>query len=417
MTATQIAAAWIAATVTALCLGLPTASAASVDASPRCAAGDVRFDGVRPLHYGRISESESGDVALYSAYPSTCMDAPHATCAHPRQLKPGDEVAIAKSCGSWSFVQRLDLSGVDVGWVDSARVAQVHGVPKRGARALAYARASGLRISLTRGNGLPLCEAYLQRLNQSAFTRPPYCGRPEDDRVPGFGRLSRSRLPDADAQRLAGWALAIVHPVAFVKLTDYEAMNLAGGVLRELPPAAAQSVSLSRIPSYTVWRYDALIDINNDAHPTPVAIMDWDDPLAPACGVPGGHDVAPDRAGMIAFVLAPDGISIDQKRTIDIFGHPAGGRVGIPRPDGSATFLKSYRVIGHSYGLFKYRNKVYFDTFFDDNYHDGEPRSAVYRTGDLDDRRKGDRSLKDTLGVFERNDGRSQQLCEYRVIQ
>ena len=49
-------------------------------------------------------------------------------------------------------------------------------------------------FDLTKGNGIPVCEAYLQRLNNTDFQNMPYCGRPEDDSVPGFTRLNRVPL-------------------------------------------------------------------------------------------------------------------------------------------------------------------------------------------------------------------------------
>jgi hypothetical protein len=46
-------------------------------------------------------------------------------------------------------------------------------------------------FALTKGAGVPVCEAYLKRLNGSDFDGPPYCDRPENTDVPGFVELNR----------------------------------------------------------------------------------------------------------------------------------------------------------------------------------------------------------------------------------
>jgi hypothetical protein len=41
-------------------------------------------------------------------------------------------------------------------------------------------------FSLQQGHGVPVCEAYLELLNQTKFTETPFCGRPEEGSVKGF---------------------------------------------------------------------------------------------------------------------------------------------------------------------------------------------------------------------------------------
>jgi hypothetical protein len=54
------------------------------------------------------------------------------------------------------------------------------------------ARASeSYQFHLTKGHGVQVCEAFLQRLNVTVYDDPPYCGRPETDAVPGFKLLDR----------------------------------------------------------------------------------------------------------------------------------------------------------------------------------------------------------------------------------
>src|ERR1700728_2490693 len=58
------------------------------------------------------------------------------------------------------------------------------------------------RFQLAEGRGIPVCDAYLQRLNETEYWGPPYCGRPEDSRVPGFSRLHRVYLTGAETAQL-----------------------------------------------------------------------------------------------------------------------------------------------------------------------------------------------------------------------
>jgi hypothetical protein len=56
----------------------------------------------------------------------------------------------------------------------------------------------------TKGHGIRVCEAYLQRLNLTAYYDPPYCGRPETSVVPGFKVLDRIALKTEEKIRMSG---------------------------------------------------------------------------------------------------------------------------------------------------------------------------------------------------------------------
>lgn len=160
------------------------------------------------------------------------------------------------------------------------------------------------------------------------------------------------------------------------------------------------------------WRYATPLDINNDGKRELILIWypDGSRSFGKTCGLDQGPAPAPDRPGEIAFVLTPDGKSIDQAKTISTFGHPDGGVRFQPEPGNPASpsiFLKSYRTIGDSYGIFQFQGRFYFDTFFD----------ADATLGDFQDRRKKDPELKNTLAVFERKSGKTLQVCEYQVTQ
>jgi hypothetical protein len=60
-------------------------------------------------------------------------------------------------------------------------------------------------FKLTKGRDIPVCRAYLQRLENSRFNyydRRPYCDRPEDDSVPGFSKPVRVDLSPTEVNRL-----------------------------------------------------------------------------------------------------------------------------------------------------------------------------------------------------------------------
>jgi hypothetical protein len=111
--------------------------------------------------------------------------------------------------------------------------------------------------------------------------------------------------------------------------------------------------------------------------------------------------------------MSADGNTVDQTRTIQIFGHPDGGYVMVPGTqglNGPIHFLKSLRLLGNSYGLFEYRGLYYFDTFYDLEF-------PVSTLGDFADQRKGSTKLPDTLAVFLRKNGKTLPLCEYHVTE
>jgi hypothetical protein len=108
-------------------------------------------------------------------------------CAETKAyLITGNIVAVGKVCGTWAYTQFIGRKVVSTGWVDPARLQFL-----RKTSAIVVAD----RFSLTKGQGHPVCEAYLQRLNSSPyFPYPPYCDRPEDDEIPGFALLHRVPL-------------------------------------------------------------------------------------------------------------------------------------------------------------------------------------------------------------------------------
>jgi hypothetical protein len=59
------------------------------------------------------------------------------------------------------------------------------------------------RFHLIHGKGVPVCEAFLKRLEVAKFSNPPYCGIPESASVPGFSVLHRLSLTEKEVVDLA----------------------------------------------------------------------------------------------------------------------------------------------------------------------------------------------------------------------
>lgn len=57
-------------------------------------------------------------------------------------------------------------------------------------------------FTLQKGQGVPVCEAYVLRLRATRFARPPYCDRPENDSVPGFAKLARVPLTRTEIENV-----------------------------------------------------------------------------------------------------------------------------------------------------------------------------------------------------------------------
>jgi hypothetical protein len=227
-------------------------------------------------------------------------------------------------------------------------------------------------FDLEKGAGTPVCDAYLQRLNETRFESPPFCDRPENDRIPGFSLLHRIPLSPAETARLYPRILTFL------------------GSRTSTPPhpldeyATAQAASGGQGPVIFAWRYAARLDIENDGHARNVIV--WTGPpfseLNRPCGsMPEDPRLTePLRRNQLAFVLSDDGLELDDGRTQALFGHsPAAERQTV-----------QFEPLGFTFDLFEYRDQIYFDTFFD------EPQSR-----------------RDRLAVFVRREGVTHQVCQY----
>lgn len=245
------------------------------------------------------------------------------------------------------------------------------------------------KFTLTKGHHVEVCEAYLKRLNLTEFQNWPYCDRPENTEVEGFARLNRISLSAEQVHGLFGRIWSFTH------YGDQEA-HLSQDHLSPDDVANDLKHGLMR-----VWRYDPPVDIDNDSQADPVIV--WHGFGASHgeyyCGASDKADyLIPQR--QIVYAVNLDKLRVDETRTRELFGHPTGVYPDI-RKGKRVGIFPGFRPVADTIGIFQYRTLYYFDTFFNS-------------WGDFEDRRRQNKHIGQTLGVFLRQGGKTQQVCEYR---
>ena len=298
--------------------------------------------------------------------------------------------------------------------------------------AIPAAAAAGMpsyHFDLTKGAGIPVCEAFLKRLDTTpyanppyTYAKPPYCGLPEATTVPGFTPLHRVPLTTAQANALfprvgdfmatqqqrteKAYALERAKEWALTK----RLMKTLGDTKMPTPDPLISTKPFLRDGSLVAWRYDPPIDIENNGKPDDVLV--WQglgiaQIQGAVCGQPvqTSHFETDGRVPQVAFILTrssnPLNASIDIAKTKAVFGYPEGYQhPGQPFPD------RRFRPLGPTIGIFKYRNLYYIDTFlFDHPIHWwGFLTHSPYNP-----------QRANTLAVFLRRNGHTKQMCEYRM--
>ena len=391
---------------------LATATALSISAlllsgeviakdTSECIESRVSFDGTDPLVYATVLGDAGAKVHLHAEYPAQCNSSDPRSCEATAYVLPGDRMAVGKTCGNWVYGQYVGQKRVTTGWVASRQLSS--GPAASNTRAAADST-SGRRyhFALTAGRGTPVCEAYLQRLNQTRFENPPYCGRPESTVVPGFDPLNRRWLDRIEYTHLLPRVESFLEnrPIEdfYVHHKGPDGKDVFGPPLDDFLPKDFLPVA---------WSYDPPVDIENRGIPDQVVI--WSDAdrndFSRCLQYIGPHATA-DRAAEWGAVLSSDQGNIDGQRTNAVFGHPDGGfwiPTG-PQGKGPPHLRTGFRPMGVEVGIFRYRGVTYFDTFF-----------THYELGDLHNARRNNRRLRDTLGVFVHRNQHTQQVCEYYV--
>ena len=371
-------------------LGSSLARPANLD---ECAQQPLAFDGVAPLSYATINADAGSKVYLHAQYPADCnVEASSDGCKGTAYLLSGDAVAVGKTCGAWAYVQYIGDRRISTGWLPANRIAVTSvATPAAPAEEKGSGDQRRYHFAMTKGHGTPVCEAYLQRLNQTQFNDPPYCGRPESTVVPGFAHLKRRWMDRSDYIRLFTYVDSFLQnrPIEdfFVHRKMSDGSDVFGPPGDEIFPGFVPAVSV----------YDPRVDIENDGTTAEVAIWNEDDRNHPRCLQYVGNQATAARSLQPAVVLKADGTGIDVAGTQAIFGYGDGALASQPKSN-------RFRPLGTEVGVLRFRGVTYFDTFLSSS---GQGHSLAERQSAA--------KLRDTLGVFLRRDHRTQQMCEYYV--
>jgi hypothetical protein len=352
---------------------------AVADGTAACVVSAVAFDGSVALHYAKVRAAPGVRPKLANAHPSKCGgNLP--SCGGTVEMAAGDDIAIGKTCGDFSYVEHFGKDRVSVGWVPTdslvpSRMSEPYDDGEPGGRdPPSYVTPWRIHVALKQGKGVPVCEAYVQRLNQSLFHEPPFCGRPENDGVPGFSRVKKVPRTSAEVNALYPQVMNL-----FGKEGIYTASTGPGliwrspspqmaGVAAEPDPAfmpksflSEKERGISDADKVAVWTFEPPLDLDGDGMPDyilvwrgfpPVWNVDHYDDLL-TCGIQSGRRVEPvSEAHQYPFVLSQSGKEVDVERTRGLFESPSSVGTDSPTRQG---------YISESLGFVMYRGRVYLD--------------------------------------------------------
>jgi hypothetical protein len=253
-------------------------------------------------------------------------------------------------------------------------------------------------LKLTHGRGTAVCDAYLQRLKQSHFGAAewPFCGRPEDESVPGFQRLERRYLSETEA-------LPLVNRVQkFMAVGDQNQVQRTYYSNAEHPELSHWSddielpTEILKYGSWTkVWTFRTPVDIENNGAPEPVLLWQGFPAATHKGGACGG--AASGRTWDFpymetrGFILSADGKTIDEAKTRAVFAAPA---YVSSLETSSSRAATEHRVIplGDSIGIMLFEGRYYIDA----------ADRPVSKNAPL------------TYAVFLHQDGHTQKVCTLR---
>lgn len=368
--------------------------AAEADDQSDCAALKVIFDGNQPvffdvdrprLTYATVTGAKGSGTRLYPTYPPKCASVGKNKCLSQQNIPMGEIVAVAKRCGPWAYVQHIGQSKVRTGWVALPEL-NPEAVPASNKDSEAHPEVSDIepassryRFFFKKGRGLPVCEAYLQRLNQALYYRAPSCGRPELTSVPGFTHLKRHWLSYSEGEH--------IETDLDGRAKDPELPMNSEDTSARLPQVSDKhAVTVRDERKMDAWQPIGGINIENDGAKENVLMLGERDYYI--CGSDKVH-----TAGAEGLILSSSSDRVDIARTIDIFGKQRAPPLSSQHPN------DRYYPIGVSMGIFQFRNITYFDTFLDQPQTDAE----------ISDEGR----LHKTLAVFTRKDHKTYERCEY----
>jgi len=388
------------------CIFLAQVARASIDL-PDCADENSRGGEISPPWHARvIGERLAGEseprlaASIWDAYPASCRNMASPCVAPSATLRVGDEFTIDRVCEHWAHGSFSNEASRNSAWIEVARL-NVENLPQdekveSGDEARRERRF--YQFTMIEGQANAVCGAYLHRLNQTLFIRPPSCGRPESANIPGFELLQRQFVSMAEMNHLGPWVHALIEPDQQVLRYDAE----RGVVVQPRPSRDKYANSLQ----LGAWRYQPPIDVDNDGNLDNAIVWNEDERISPACGVAtyGREALQVQQSYQYVIVMAKGRDEIDQARTAAIFGNAKAKTYEhaqdpyFKAKDGS---FKGFRPFGHSYSLFRYAGETYFDTFLDFKAENELP--------------KGDGAA--ILGVFVNRKGKTSRICRYRLVE
>ena len=364
----------------------------------------MQFDGTVPLQYATVNGSSGPRLYLDKSYSDHCSSGAPASCPKVAYLLPGDAVAVGKMCSTRDYVQYIGEKHMSEGWVDSAALSPIAPPPpatppvtKIGNQILRPPDGRQYHFELTQGKGTPVCEAYQQRLNQTEFYAPPYCGRPESTLVPGFAALQRRYLTTDEYKALYFDAQDVLNnnPLHY----EYKRQQNADGSITLVPPRER------RYSGFTpgTWTYDPPADIENSDNADYVIMWTPDDRYYSDCGTAGNPNGGVVRGSDAGVVMSAKDKSINRDASYAVFGRS--------NLESLANYRNSYMEFSTEFGVFRYRGFNYFDAMFNPASY-REHRDFVGKDG----QKTHDPNLSDTLVVFLYTHHERKDVCEYQVF-
>jgi hypothetical protein len=254
---------------------------------------------------------------------------------------------------------------------------------------------------LKKGRDADVCKAYLKRLNSTDFSVPPYCGRPENTKVPGFAELNRVYLGTDEVFKLDRQVYGLLQHKDVAWWEKYRAERARLGLSVPSDERLRNGIELQAKTNGELqkpFRFQPPLDIDNDGAPD--SLVMWPD-NGDVCGETYRGN-SPARSSTYAIILDSNG-NVDASRTQNIFGHPAGGYV-VSYKDRAGNEItsesKRFRPVGNFLGVVTYAGKTYFDTFYDS-------------WGDIKNKRKTDPQIANRLALLKHEGGKTELSCEF----
>jgi hypothetical protein len=245
-------------------------------------------------------------------------------------------------------------------------------------------------FTLTKGQGVEVCEAYLPRLNATEYVdNDPRKGRLKEPEMPGFIDLKPVPLSLEEIQDV------ILKGDGFLNFQDQDFYNkqnftneqlkwlgykVIHGVIEIKPENLLARVKKQKLP---MMHFLSPVDIDNDSVPD-ILVANW-------LGSSPNIRMA-DSGDMVSMIFDKNTNRVDETKMRDVFGHSEW--VDWPTVIGFPSLVAPVYV-------FNYQGRYYFDGLFNQF------------QGDLVGERRFLRSLDFTMGVFLHERGKTRQVCEY----